>query len=633
MPHQRRYGWLRSSGVSARPRVASPRMRERIVTGVVASCVVALAVVDGGYFPTSWGVLLLAFGLAALIAAIVSDALAIGRLEIAFLAGLAGLAAWQLTSILWSDGADAPVLEAERTLAYVIAVAALFLWVRRSNVDASFAGLGAGVVIAALVGLVQHLAIGAPTVTRLAEPIGYANADGLLAGSGLIFALAVASRGRILTRGLAAASSVPLTAGLFLTLSRGAILATGLGIVFMLAVDRRRLEAVATAVIVSPAVVAGIALVSRSPVSGDGSNLDASGSAGRVLLAELAALAFVGAVGAIALTKAERAFAFPALWRRRAEVGLGLGCVLAVAVGLVAAGGPAKAARDVVDSFAASAPDPEGRSSARLTSASGSFRAEYWQVAWSAVGREPIHGTGAGSFERWWLEDRSIDQNVRDAHNLYLEVFAELGMIGLVVLGVTFLIPLVAVARARNRPLAAAAAGAFVAYLAHASLDWDWEIPALTIVALAAGALLLVAARAAGDRPVSATIRAALVCALVPVLLLAVVAHAGQWRLEHARRSLEQGNLTRAAGEALAARRWLPWAAEPWQIRGEALLAAGDPVEAARALRRASRMNRANWEVWYDLALVEQGAAGAAARERAAALNPRSPEVSSLEVP
>jgi len=600
-----------------------------------AACVVALALADGGYFPTTWGLLLLAFVLAAGVAAMVSETFEVGWRDIAFVTGLSAFALWQLTSIFWSDGADAPVLEAERTLIYATASAALLLVVRRTNVDSVVAGLGLGTVLAALVGLVAHLAVSAPSVTagRLAQPIGYANADGLLAGFGLIFALAAASRGRVLVRAGGAAASVPLATGLYLSLSRGAILATALGIVCMLAVDRRRIEILAVAFVLSLPVTAALVIASHAPVVAGGSSSEDPSAAGRRLLVELVLLALCAGAGTVAATRVGQRFVPSERGRRRLETGFGLAGAVALVLAIAAVGGPLQMAHNAVDSFAAGPTGGGAGSSARLASGLGSFRAQYWQVAWRAAEQAPVHGTGAGSFERWWLSERSIDESVRDAHNLYLEVLAELGLVGLVILCATLVVPLTVVARARARPFMPAATGMYVAYLAHASLDWDWEIPALTMVALAAGVGLIVAGRSGPRHPFSFRSRVFVLALLAPLLALAVAIHGGQGRLEKARRSLERGNSVRVADEAAAAHRWLPWAAETWQLRGEALLAAGDLRGAATALRHASRMNRSNWEVWYDLALVEQGAARTEARARAKALNPRSPEVASLDGP
>ncbi len=607
-------------------------VRAHVAAGsVVAGCVVALALVDGGYFPTTWGAALLVSALAAGIAVIVSETFEVGLRDVAFVAGIAGFGVWQLSSMLWSSGSDGPVLEAERTLVYVTAIAALFLWARTTNADALVAGMGLGTVLAALIGLIEHLASSSPTeaTARLAQPIGYANADGLLAGLGLLFALAAASRGRRLwIRAAAAGAAVPLAVGLYLSLSRGAILATTVGLVVILVVDERRIELAAVGLIVAVPVIVAVAIAARSPIVGDDSSADVAG-AGERLLVEVVILAAAAAVGSIAAARLERRIALSPRRRRRLEVVLTLSCLLALSLATAVGGGPARIAGKVVHSFAASAPLSDVRS-ARLVSASGSFRAEYWHVAWHAARREPVHGTGAGSFEREWLAERSIDQNVRNVHNLYLEVLAELGWVGLLILGAALVVPLTAVARARSRPLMPAAAGVYVAYLAHASVDWDWQVPALTILALAAGAVMIVAAREAPPRPITPGGRIVALCVVAPLVAVAVAIHAGQWRLEEARRSLERGNFVPAANEAITAERWLPWAAEPWLVRGEALLASDDVVGARNALRHASRMDSGNWEVWYDLALVEQGRARATALERARQLNPRSPELAAL---
>ena len=212
-------------------------------------------------------------------AAIVSDTFELGLRDIAFVTALAGFGAWQICSLLWSTGSDGPVLEAERTLIYVTAIAALFLGARTTNVDAVVAGLGVGTVLAALIGLTEHLAFSssAETAARLAQPIGYANADGLLAGFGLLFALAAASCGSSFGRAAGAAAVVPLAVGLYLSLSRGAILATAVGVLVMLVVDARRIELAAVALVVAVPVVVAVAIAERAP-SSEGPSPDASAS-------------------------------------------------------------------------------------------------------------------------------------------------------------------------------------------------------------------------------------------------------------------------------------------------------------------------------------------------------------------
>jgi O-antigen ligase len=112
----------------------------------------------------------------------------------------------------------------------------------------------------------------------------------------------------------------------------------------------------------------------------------------------------------------------------------------------------------------------------------------YWHVAWNEARDEPLAGRGAGTFVLGWIEQRPIDVDVRDAHSLYLETLAELGIVGLALLILVLAAPLAGFGPSAG----AAAAGGYVAFLVHAGLDWDWEMPAVTVAGLLCGASLLV---------------------------------------------------------------------------------------------------------------------------------------------
>jgi O-antigen ligase len=81
----------------------------------------------------------------------------------------------------------------------------------------------------------------------------------------------------------------------------------------------------------------------------------------------------------------------------------------------------------------------------------------------------------------------------REAHSLYLGTLAELGLTGFAAL----LAFMGGVAAAlwrfwRDRPgLAAGPAAALALWAVHAGIDWDWEMPALTLVALALACAVL----------------------------------------------------------------------------------------------------------------------------------------------
>jgi O-antigen ligase len=132
-----------------------------------------------------------------------------------------------------------------------------------------------------------------------------------------------------------------------------------------------------------------------------------------------------------------------------------------------------------------------------------SNRYAYWRVAFKAFGQQPLRGVGAGGWAVWWLRYRPFDDFAQDAHSLPLQTLAELGLVGVVVLAGFFGgVALSARDGYRAAPeLAAGPIAGVVTYAAHAPLDWDWQMPAVTIVALVlAGALLSLGERSPRSR-------------------------------------------------------------------------------------------------------------------------------------
>ena len=107
----------------------------------------------------------------------------------------------------------------------------------------------------------------------------------------------------------------------------------------------------------------------------------------------------------------------------------------------------------------------------------------------AVVRRPPGRGRRLGRLRVEWRRERKVADPAQDAHSLYIETAAELGLVGLLLLALA--IAGVAMARRLRRerhgrgPIAA-----LVVWAVHAGIDWDWEMPALTLVALLiAGAL------------------------------------------------------------------------------------------------------------------------------------------------
>jgi O-antigen ligase len=127
-----------------------------------------------------------------------------------------------------------------------------------------------------------------------------------------------------------------------------------------------------------------------------------------------------------------------------------------------------------------------------------SNRYAYWKVALRTGADHPLRGVGSGGFQAEWLRERPFREPVRDAHSLYLETPAELGLVGLALLLALF--GAVAAACRRTASHLPGPVAALAAYALHAGVDWDWELPALTLVALTLAGLVLATspARSAG---------------------------------------------------------------------------------------------------------------------------------------
>ena len=114
------------------------------------------------------------------------------------------------------------------------------------------------------------------------------------------------------------------------------------------------------------------------------------------------------------------------------------------------------------------------------------------------VPRHPWLGTGEGSYARYWNEYRTQAFQISNVHDLYLETLAELGPLGLALLLAALAAPFVAFFRARRRALAGGGARGLRRVSRPCRVDWDWQMPAVTLAALFCGSG---APLAAGGRP------------------------------------------------------------------------------------------------------------------------------------
>ena len=482
------------------------------VSAALAASLIAgptvLAFFSGGFFERprliaailAWAAVLVAVVLA-------SRPLPSGRGGRIALTGLAALCAWTAASLIWTPIAGATEDDLQRVLLYLAYFGAgvvLFRadwvawWLEPALAAGTLIVTGYGLserVLPDLVDLSESVTAGG----RLEQPLTYWNASGALAAIGVVLCVRLSgdTRRGAPIRAAAAAATVPLAVGVYLSLSRGVLAALAVGLVVLVAAApdaRAQFRAVGIGVLSSlPAAMVASALPAVRTLSGSAGTRRAEGL---VLLATLVALAALAALLAWREARSDRPAGAPLHARHRALATAGVGVILFGALLGAAALESKPEARSPVF----------GANPGRLHSLD-SNRYSYWRVAVDTFADRPLLGIGSGAFVVEWLQQRDVDDPTREPHSLYLGTLAELGLIGFAALAV-FAWGLAIAARDLWRRDAAIAAGpiaALVLWAAHAGIDWDWEMPALTMIALAlAGAIVawgeLPAAAATAER-------------------------------------------------------------------------------------------------------------------------------------
>ncbi len=460
---------------------------------------IALAFFAGGFGDRAR---LAALGLAGLVLAVTAlagpprDLVPAGLAPRLALGGLLGLAGWVALSRSWSPLVDVAGDDTERVALYAITFAVgLIAWRTRAAARMVEPVLAAGIAIVTTYGLSGRLLPGLIPQSasrsaggRFEQPLTYWNASGLYAVLGLVLCVRIlGDRARpAWMRCLAAAATVPLGTGVYLSFSRGALAALvgGLIVLLVLAPTWTQLRGAAIALETAALGLVGPVL---SPAVRTLAGSDATRQREGLLV--LAAMAAAAAVG-VGLTR----WALRDEHADRLRTGrLGLpgwaGTAAAVLVVAIVAL-PPLIARD--DGGQGTADPAFGATSSRLVSA-GSHRYDYWRVALDTFAEHPIVGIGSGGYGVAWLEARPQPERIRDAHSLPVETLAELGLIGfLLLLTVAGGIALGARrVQAVDPALAAGPIAALVAFSLHTSIDWDWELPAVALVAVVLAGMLV----------------------------------------------------------------------------------------------------------------------------------------------
>lgn len=598
---------------------------------------------------------------------------------------LVAFAALCAISAFWSGSVERSVAEADRVLTYLGFFLAAVLLSQTDLRRQRFAeGLAIAIAVVALMGLASRLVPNATNEVldflravlpddlvedpfpdkRLRYPLGYWNANGVMWGMGLALLLWLTRWGSSsLLRWGAVGLIPPLLLAVYFNYSRGGILAALVGVLCLIALSRHRLWYLGMLFLgllcAAPAV---LAVQSRRELA-DGLVTPAATDQGVTVLLVLAGGVLVALAGFALLRRVAGTDA--PLTGRALELSRHPRLLRgsAVAMGVVSLALVLTLGGRVWDRF--TDPDiqfPE-QGEQHFTELSGAGRYQLWNVAADSFADNPVLGTGAGVYEFEWERERDIDLPVRDAHSLYLESFAELGVVGgLLMLALVGSILWLGISAWRgggdlSRERSAALLSVLAAFAVTAGLDWFWEIAALAAVFfLAAGVLASVRAEqlalAGGGTETSAGaesnrrfILATAGIAIGWVSILALGAsmlaerdlnisrdHAAAAEAEAAagRPVVAGQELEAAIDAAKRARAIEPWASTPYLQLGLLAELQGDYSSALAWLDEAIERDDQNWQLYYLRSRVhgEAGETHAAQLDydRAKALNPRAPE-------
>ena len=466
---------------------------------VPGAAVVYLSFEAGGFFPAPPALVAVILGLI-LAARLILGAATLpgGRLTPMIIGALAVYAAWVLLSGSWSHSPERALREADLALVYGLGfVLAATAVTGPADLRRVMRGLVLGISFVCLAAFLPRAVprlwpIAASLDTqRISYPLTYWNALGLLAVLGIILCVGLTSDDREsrLSKALCAVPVPLLAATLLLTFSRGAI-------------ARRNRRARGLPGPRAPAVAAErrgrrrADRCDRVSVAYRATSLAQTLDGSTIQASEGRHVAVVVGLCALGAGLARRRFSAAST---RPLVRFGGRHPVPVAPRARRAGAP--------PSSLAVAARPRGRPPEhgghtvrpvrpRLTpgtsscaTASPMHRTTVASASGGSASHEfdmaPVVGMGAGTFELAWYAHRPKGQGqVTEAHSIYVENLDELGLVGFGLLVVVLLAMLVAIVRRMrrpHRPLYATVLAAVLIWMIHAGIDWDWEMPAVSL--------------------------------------------------------------------------------------------------------------------------------------------------------
>jgi O-Antigen ligase len=597
------------------------RLGVAVVLLVPSGLFLGLGLASGGFFPDSVSVavvaviVIFAVRVASSPASFTGMSVALSVVAVALIA----FATWTLVSGSWSGASARAVLEYNRALLYTT-VFVLTGVLGRSGMRARFllygltaVSVGISVAAAATWLLPDLFPIGSSVVRdRLSWPTSYWNVAGLIAALAIVWTsgLACSSTEPPRIRVLAATAAPLLTATLIFTVSRGAVAVAALGLVLVVVMIRSPatpggLVSLVPSITLSAIIALGVN--GLNVVNPTAHAVDAGHRAAILLVA----VAFAAAAVRMALLRLDTRLAGARTAWTRAQIRAGLGVAAAVLVlAFLTLGGPSAVHRAVHKFVSPETQSVGGTVPARrrLTELGSNGRIDEWRVAWvDGFLRHPIDGTGAGTYATLWTRYGPTSRRVLNAHSLYIEEFAELGIIGgglIIAIVVSILVALAWRARGTERQIWAPLLVGGVMWAVHAGVDWDWQMPAVTAWFFAAGALALSAPLDRPRREAHPRARFAVAFGCLLLTITPAVIWRSQTQIVKAVSAFERGDCITAEDAALASNAALSSRSDPFEVISYCEAGAGRFPLALSAIKAAESRDPQNWELRYSDSLI-----------------------------
>jgi hypothetical protein len=435
------------------------------------------------------------------------------------LSALIGLGLWAVLSALWSPAADLAIADGQRILAYAISFGLGALLCNLLNARMNLA-LAPVAIAGGLVGLITAFTLLGSSDPRdvldidgtLDFPLGYRNADAAFFAICIFPAISLAAD-RALQWQLRAAALGATTLCIDLVIlsqSRASLPALVVSLIVFVLVSPLRVRALSWFAVGAIAALPTIPAMSAVfTAASDNGTAAVGGEMHTAAVIILVTTAVAVALGALAARNEER---LPGLGRTDASgnrrVARGLWATLAVIflAFLIAIGNPVDWVNSRLDEFRSGDTPDLSAQGTRFGLNAGSNRYDAWRVALSDFGDDPIFGDGGGGYRYSYLQKREHTQDLHDAHSVWFENLAELGIVGFGLLLAAVIGAFMGAARARPlgpnaRIVSAAALAAGSYWVVHTSLDWFWPYPGISAPVMALlGSAAAPAARVVGRR-------------------------------------------------------------------------------------------------------------------------------------